>query len=157
STQTTRSDPIVLASATGYSIIARPATLCSTFGRADFMRVPLPAARITVEHFMRGSIGRKPCWIKREFVGPRHSDAAVGRSFNGGTPATPGTEEKKGEVGRGQRRGFGVVERCVAAISLSVDGGRVDAGRELEDEVLEDLFLRDHGVGVRDAVAREGG
>src|SRR5262249_49940734 len=29
------------------SIIGRPATRWSTFGRADFMRVPLPAARMT--------------------------------------------------------------------------------------------------------------
>ena len=30
-----------------WSIIGLPATWCSTFGRADFMRVPLPAARMT--------------------------------------------------------------------------------------------------------------
>src|SRR5688500_4972355 len=30
-----------------WSIIALPATVCSTFGRADFIRVPLPAARMT--------------------------------------------------------------------------------------------------------------
>ena len=29
------------------SIMERPASRCSTFGRGDFIRVPLPAARIT--------------------------------------------------------------------------------------------------------------
>src|SRR5580765_4822032 len=30
----------------------RPASVCSTFGRADFMRVPLPAAMITMSSAM---------------------------------------------------------------------------------------------------------
>src|SRR3989344_3396111 len=32
--------------------MGRPASLCSTFGRADFMRVPLPAAMMTIESDM---------------------------------------------------------------------------------------------------------
>ena len=42
------SPPTYLASAITCASIERPATPCSTLGIADFMRVPLPAARMTV-------------------------------------------------------------------------------------------------------------
>ena len=42
--------------ATGYSIIGRPATVCSTLALSDFMRVPRPAARMTVAERMSARV-----------------------------------------------------------------------------------------------------
>ena len=47
STTTARSGRRSATTASTWSIIARPASRCSTLGRGDFIRVPLPAASTT--------------------------------------------------------------------------------------------------------------
>ena len=47
STTTTRPAPASCAAATGHAISGRPQSGCRTFGSAERMRVPSPAARIT--------------------------------------------------------------------------------------------------------------
>src|SRR5579871_1926594 len=59
-THTIREAPSARASATGYSISGRPATRWSTFAVDDFIRVPRPAARITVASFIVRSLSMPP-------------------------------------------------------------------------------------------------
>ena len=69
-TQMTRELPSARAIATGYSIIGRPATACSTLALSDFMRVPRPAARMTVASDMSrkyrcaASADQVPSWYR---------------------------------------------------------------------------------------------
>src|SRR6185312_13112321 len=133
STQMTRDEPSARAMPTGYSIIGRPATGCSTLALSDFMRVPRPAARITVASDM----SRKyRCAASADQV------PAVGESEAPGHGDVGQAHEHEVEVG-GHEEG-GNAARPVAADEVElrgVDGARrhlIRAGGGHEDGVGED-------------------
>src|SRR4051794_21138359 len=87
-TTTTLAAPACSAAWTGHSTIGRPQIGCSTFGTADRMRVPWPAARTTAIVAGMGGHGRTPGMPAYVVVNIRVTDPDVYADYARGAPAT---------------------------------------------------------------------
>src|SRR5919204_6321707 len=124
------------------SMSGSPATRCRTFGRADFIRVPLPAARITTCNSMLNRLSR---------------GSALQRAFEGRTRRGRRRFERRTKrIVAAQRFEIGIGTRQRAVLGVQGDGPfemrdgfsrlvalRVRDGKHVQRVVVVGIFVAD--------------